>query len=76
MPYKSKHPPIRVTEQAFEHLCKIVNAHKIHGIPASLTSISSTAILALPIPQNGDGLTPCPECGALKVDGHSQEEKQ
>lgn len=57
MTYKEKHPPVRLTQIAFEHLTKIVIAEKEAGRSASNTSIVSSAILALPVP--GYGSAPC-----------------
>lgn len=66
-------PQIRITTMAHAHLNEIKEALRKSGQSRSMTDLASAAIMAIPIPKNGDGLTPCPECGALKVQGHSHE---
>jgi hypothetical protein len=56
---------------AHAHLNNIKEALRMSGQSRSMTDLASAAIMAIPIPKNGDGFTPRSECGTLKVEGQS-----
>jgi hypothetical protein len=55
-------PQIRVTQHANAHIEKVIRARKKLGLVVSKTSLTSEAILAIPlIPNNGNGSHPVAE---------------
>jgi hypothetical protein len=65
MAYKDKHPALRVTYLAYLRAKRIACARKALGIPSSITSVVSEAVLNLPIPLvldcEGSQPRPCEE---------------
>ena len=61
MPYKSRHPHIRVTEMADAKAQRHVDALVRQGIATSKTAWISELIMSLPEPANGQAVTPTPK---------------
>lgn len=50
MPYKGRHPHIRITQKAYDKLKRHVDAEKRKGLRSSGTAFASALILSLPEP--------------------------
>ena len=51
MPLAKNRELITVTDQAHEHLRKVVSVMKKNGLPVNGSMLASQAILAIPLPQ-------------------------
>lgn len=66
-------PQIRVTQRAHAHAMKVIRKRTKLGLVVSLTSLTSEAILAIPLePTNGNGTHPLPaaEVKAINQEAH------